>query len=118
MSDQKRNALSADGVPIHYDMHGSRSIALVFVHGWCCDRGYWERQVGPFARHHTVVALDLAGHGTSGHSRTAWTIPAFREDVVAVIEAADLGPVVLTGHSMAGLSSSKRRAACPRVSWV
>ena len=44
------------------------------------------RQVGHFARRHRVVAIDLAGHGESGGGRTAWTMPAFGADVVAVVE--------------------------------
>jgi pimeloyl-ACP methyl ester carboxylesterase len=52
-------AVSADGVPIHYEIHGSGSPALVFVHGWCCDRRCWDGQVQAFALRHTVIALDL-----------------------------------------------------------
>lgn len=95
-------ALSADGVPIHYDVHGSGTTALVFVHGWCCDRSYWDGQVGHFAPRHTVVRLDLAGHGASGKERALWTMPAFGEDVVAVVEQLGLEQAVLIGHSMGG----------------
>jgi pimeloyl-ACP methyl ester carboxylesterase len=49
-----------------------------------------------------VVCLDLAGHGASGRDRTQWTIPAFGQDVVAVVEQRGLGQVVLIGHSMGG----------------
>jgi pimeloyl-ACP methyl ester carboxylesterase len=41
-------ATSADGVPIAYDDAGSGSPALVFVHGWSCDRGYWRHQLPAF----------------------------------------------------------------------
>ena len=36
---------SADGTPIAYDVHGNGGTALVFVHGWSCDRGYWHDQL-------------------------------------------------------------------------
>jgi pimeloyl-ACP methyl ester carboxylesterase len=64
-------AISADGVPIHYEVHGTGLPALVFVHGWTCDRSYWGRQIGHFARKYQVVAVDLAGHGESGLDRKA-----------------------------------------------
>ncbi len=93
---------SADGIPIHYDVRGTGVPALVFVHGWCCDRHYWDRQMSHFASHYTVVSLDLAGHGKSGCDRTQWTIPAFGGDVVAVVEQLGLEKIVLIGHSMGG----------------
>jgi len=89
-------------VPIRYQVQGEGEPALVFVHGWCCDRSYWDAQVDYFARNYKVVAVDLAGHGESGLGREAWTITAFGEDVVAVIEKLDLRKVVLIGHSMGG----------------
>jgi pimeloyl-ACP methyl ester carboxylesterase len=95
-------AISADGVPIHYEVHGTGIPALVFMHGWSCDRSYWEKQVGHFAQQYQVVAVDLAGHGESGLDRKAWTMPAFGEDVVAVVEKLGLEQVVLIGHSMGG----------------
>jgi pimeloyl-ACP methyl ester carboxylesterase len=102
MQVQSQVALSADGVPIHYDVQGNGAVALVFVHGWCCHRGHWEQQMGHFAPYYTVVSLDLAGHGASGRDRTQWTMPAFGQDVVAVVEQRGLKQVVLIGHSMGG----------------
>jgi pimeloyl-ACP methyl ester carboxylesterase len=99
MSD---TAASADGTPIAYEVHGTGTPALVFVHGWSCDRTYWADQVDHFAARHQVVMIDLAGHGESGGGRTAWTMPAFGEDVVAVVDRLGLQHVVLVGHSMGG----------------
>jgi pimeloyl-ACP methyl ester carboxylesterase len=72
------------------------------VHGWCCNRHYWDRQVDYFAPNYTVVRLDLAGHGASGRNRARWTIPAFGQDVAAVVEQLGLQQIVLIGHSMGG----------------
>lgn len=91
-----------DGVEIAYEVHGTGSPALVFVHGWSCDRGYWAAQLEPFSAAHRVVAVDLAGHGSSGHDRKQWTIAAFGADVAAVVEALELDRVILVGHSMGG----------------
>src|ERR1700730_19336872 len=102
MSAQTAVACSDDGVPIHYDVNGTGSPALVFVHGWVCDRHYWDGQAAPFAPRHTIVRLDLAGHGASGRNRVRWTVPAFGQDVAAVIKNLGLKKVVLNGPSMAG----------------
>lgn len=95
-------ALSTDGIPVCYETHGAGGPALVFVHGWSCDRSYWSRQLGYFAGRYQVVAVDLAGHGESGVGRQAWTMPAFGDDVVAVVEKLGLENIVLIGHSMGG----------------
>ena len=95
-------AASRDGISLSFEVHGSRAPALVFVHGWSCDRSYWSRQLGAFAGRHQAVTVDLAGHGESGVGRKSWTMPAFGEDVVAVVEHLGLGNVVLIGHSMGG----------------
>jgi pimeloyl-ACP methyl ester carboxylesterase len=93
---------SRDGVPVCYEVHGSGTPAVVFVHGWSCDRSYWRGQVAAFAARHRVVAVDLAGHGESGAGRSSWTMPAFGEDVAAVVAELGLGNLVLVGHSMGG----------------
>ncbi len=95
-------ASSTDGISLRYEMHGAGVPALVFVHGWSCDRRYWKKQLDHFAQEYQVVALDLAGHGESGFGRQAWTMPAFGEDVVAVVEKLGLKEMVLIGHSMGG----------------
>jgi pimeloyl-ACP methyl ester carboxylesterase len=95
-------ARSGDGVSVHFEAEGEGAPALVFVHGWSCDRSYWSGQVVHFAEQYQVVTVDLAGHGESGSGRRAWTMPAFGADVVAVIENLDLRELVLVGHSMGG----------------
>jgi len=96
------NAISADGISIAYEVRGEGKPALVFIHGWCCDRTYWETQLHHFEEKYKVVTIDLAGHGESGLEREKWTMGAFGEDVVAVVNRLNLDQVVLVGHSMGG----------------
>src|SRR5215217_340218 len=95
-------AVSSDGVPVHFDVEGTAAQALVFVHGWSCDRRYWRCQMPYFAQRYRVLAVDLAGHGASGAHREAWTMAAFANDVVAAIDELELESSVLIGHSMGG----------------
>jgi pimeloyl-ACP methyl ester carboxylesterase len=95
-------AISRDGVSIRYDVQGGGETTLIFVHGWCCDRHQWRQQVDHFSAHYRVVCLDLAGHGDSGQDRQQFTIPAFAQDVVAVVERLGADRAVLIGHSMSG----------------
>ena len=91
-----------DGVQIHYETGGSGPPALVFIHGWNCDRSYWSAQLPVFASTHQVVAIDLAGHGDSGVNRVEWSMTNFGADVAAVADALQLEDIILVGHSMGG----------------
>jgi pimeloyl-ACP methyl ester carboxylesterase len=96
------HAISYDGTEIVYDVFGVGGPTLVLVHGWSCDRSYWSAQIELMSRNYRIVTLDLAGHGESGLSRSAWTIAGFGSDVAAVVSDLDTDSVVLVGHSMGG----------------
>lgn len=96
-------AVAPDGLGVHFEREGAGATpALVLVHGWSCDRSYWRYQVPWFAETYDVVAIDLAGHGDSGVERDGWTMRAFGDDVVAVVQSLELDELVLVGHSMGG----------------
>jgi pimeloyl-ACP methyl ester carboxylesterase len=101
---QTQYASSYDSVRIAYTDKGKGDIALVFVHGWSCDRTYWAAQVNAFARSYRVVTIDLAGHGESGSDRMWWSMEGFGEDIASVMDTLNLNNVVLVGHSAAGYS--------------
>lgn len=107
------SVLSADGVKIQYEVAGQGEPALVFIHGWSCDRSYWKAQLEHFSKSHRVVALDLGGHGESGLNRNDWTIRLFAEDVRAVVDALRLSRVVLIGHSLGGCVALEAAALTP-----
>lgn len=102
MSSSQQAVRTADGVWIHYDVMGKGKPSLVMVHGWSCDRGYWELQRRVFSRRYQVVTIDMAGHGHSGTHRSEWSVSAFGKDIVTVIERLGLDEVILIGHSMGG----------------
>ncbi|HET9234645.1 MAG TPA: alpha/beta hydrolase [Candidatus Eisenbacteria bacterium] len=95
-------ALSKDGLAVRYETQGGGSPALVFVHGWSCNRSFWNGQMEPFSRAHQIVVVDLGGHGDSGLDRTDWTIASFGDDVASVADQLDLNQMILIGHSMGG----------------
>ena len=98
-------ARSRDGVELAYDTHGdagSDALTVVLVHGWAGNRTYWGSQIDLLAERYQVVALDLGGHGESGFGRGDWNLPAFGDDVVAVVEEVGADEVALVGHSMGG----------------
>jgi pimeloyl-ACP methyl ester carboxylesterase len=99
---QTFSTTSFDGSSIIYEVHGKGAPALIFVHGWSCDKSYWKGQLEHFSQHHEVVTIDLAGHGASGATRKNYTIESFGADVAAVVNKLELQRVILIGHSMGG----------------
>ena len=91
------------GVPIHYLAWGEPGKrGLVFVHGGGAHAHWWTHVAARFAGEFRVLALDLSGHGDSGH-RDAYSLELWTEEVVGVARAGriDRSPVVI-GHSMGG----------------
>ena len=95
-------SISSGGVDIHYEVHGEGEPTLVFIHGWSCDRSYWQAQVEYFAKQYQVITIDLAGHGESGTNRSEWNLRDYGTDVVSVVNALQLEKLVLVGHSLGG----------------
>jgi pimeloyl-ACP methyl ester carboxylesterase len=97
---------SRDGVELAYVTHcaqgASTGPTVALVHGWLGNRTYWDGQLEALTAGHDVIALDLGGHGESGVGRADWDLPAFGDDVIAVVRDADPEHVVLVGHSMGG----------------
>ncbi|HEX2700816.1 MAG TPA: alpha/beta hydrolase [Acidimicrobiales bacterium] len=96
---------SGDGVEIAFESHGRTdgdAPTVVLVHGWAGNRTFWSRQVDVLTESYRVITVDLGGHGASGTGRGDWTLPAFGDDVVAVVEAVGARDVALVGHSMGG----------------
>jgi len=95
-------AISQDGTPIAYSVHGHGATTLVFIHGWSCNQSFWRKQVPYFEKDYRVVTLDLAGHGASGRARTVYSLESFGQDVAAVVRDIHASKAILIGHSMGG----------------
>jgi len=101
-AQEQKVVVSHDGTDIAYTVSGQGNPTLVFIHGWSCDKSYWDEQVKAFASRHKVITIDLAGHGDSSQDRSDYTMLAFGHDVKAVIDQESADKVVLIGHSMGG----------------
>jgi len=87
--------------------------ALVFVHGAGMDHSVWQQQARFFAhRDHTVLAVDLPGHGGSEGPALA-AIPAIADWLIRLIGETGIERAILIGHSMGALAAIAAAARHP-----
>ncbi len=83
---------------------GSGGPAIVFIHGLCCDRKAWQPQFEDLARDHRCIAVDLRGRGDTP-AVPPFGIARAAQDVAALAEQLRLGPSVIVGHSLGGITA-------------
>ncbi len=77
---------------------------LILLHTIRTQLDYFENVIPQLAKHHTVYAIDLPGHGYSSIDTNAnYDEPYFRSAVIAFIEKLDLKEITLVGESIGGV---------------
>lgn len=91
----------SDGRRLGYEMVGEGT-PIVLVAGTGCDRRFWRLQVEEYAKRHRVITVDMrgAGQSTVALDVESYTSESMADDVAELVEALDLGPVHLAGHSL------------------
>jgi sigma-B regulation protein RsbQ len=95
----RRNNVSVTGRP--------DGTPMVFAHGFGCDKGMWRHVAPGFEPTHRVVLFDHVGAGGSDlsaydavrHGR----LEGYAQDLVDIVEALDVPPVVFVGHSVSAM---------------
>ena len=92
----------SDGLTVRALMAGAGA-PVVLIHGVGMLAEAWGPQIAALAADHRVVAADMPGHGDSDPLSEEALLPDYVAWAARVIEALDLGPVSLAGHSMGAL---------------
>lgn len=97
-----------DGVALHVEVVDAEGadVTVVFCHGLALDQGAWHYQRRDLDGIGRLVFWDQRGHGLSGRGAPERaTIDQLGADLLRVLEvAAPVGPIVLVGHSMGGMT--------------
>ena len=81
---------------------GGRPTVLL-LHGWFASGGLnWFNAFEPLGEHYRVIAPDLRGHGRGIRSRRRFRIADCADDVAALCDELDTGPVIAVGYSLGG----------------
>lgn len=91
-----------DGVSIAFEVTGDGP-PVVLGHSFLCDRTMWQAQVPALAARHTVINIDLRGHGASSRVTAPCTLYDLVSDVEAVLDDLGLERAVWAGLSIGGM---------------
>ncbi len=91
-----------DGTQLYYKDWGAGP-PVVFSHGWPLSADDWDPQMLYFAsRGFRCIAHDRRGHGRSGQTSSGNDMNTYADDLLALVDALDLGKVIHVGHSTGG----------------
>ena len=109
----RSQVLDVDG-PVHYMDYGGSGSTMVLVHGLGGSHLNWLAAAPGLARHHRVLAPDLAGFGLTPLSARKASIETNVKLVDGFIDTVSPGePVTLVGNSMGGLIAMIEAADAP-----
>jgi pimeloyl-ACP methyl ester carboxylesterase len=76
---------------------------LLLVHGMVVSSGLnWFRLFPALSQHFNIIAPDVRGHGRSSRGDGRFTFELAADDLAALIEEVECGPVIAVGYSMGG----------------
>ena len=95
--------LEVEDLRLSYEVHGTGSRVLVFLHGLLLDAQMNRRLADDLAeRGHQVILLNMPGHGRSDKPRQAWAhrMDSYAHYVVALLDELGLDEAVVGGVSL------------------
>jgi pimeloyl-ACP methyl ester carboxylesterase len=109
MSEPREHAFELPHLTIAARCWGDPALPpLLALHGWLDNAGSFDRLAPLLADRHQLIAIDLAGHGRSGHRPAGswYHYVDFLDEILAVIDRLGQERIDLLGHSLGGTLAS------------
>ena len=101
MTGMEPGTITLHGRAVSYVEQGSGPV-LLLIHGMAGSSQNWQAVIEPLARHHTVVAPDLPGHGASEPGAGDYSLGALAAGLRDLLLALGHDRATLVGHSLGG----------------
>jgi pimeloyl-ACP methyl ester carboxylesterase len=101
MNAMERKTVSLHGHAVTYAEAGSGPL-LLLIHGMAGTHESWQAVIEPLAREHTVIALDLPGHGASAPGGGDYSLGSLAAGLRDLLIALGHDRATLIGHSLGG----------------
>jgi pimeloyl-ACP methyl ester carboxylesterase len=93
--------LSLHGRAVSYVQAGSGPV-LLLIHGMAGTHETWQAVIEPLAQRHTVIAVDLPGHGASEAGAGDYSLGALAASLRDLLVKLGQERATLVGHSLGG----------------
>lgn len=90
-----------NGINTNYTVMGEGECVL-FLHGWGADMTLFNSLMQTVAKKYTAVALDMPGFGKTDEPDEPWCVDDYVKFVSDFLNAIELSPKTLIGHSFGG----------------
>jgi pimeloyl-ACP methyl ester carboxylesterase len=101
VTETRIKAVTVHGRSVSYVEAGSGPV-LLLIHGIAGHCENWREVVEPLARHHTVIAPDLPGHGSSEGGAGDYSIGALASGLRDLLLSLGHERATVVGHSLGG----------------
>ena len=136
---KKMPKVNIHGVPHHYQLtypiSESSAPVLIFIHGWLLSSNYWQPLVKQLAPRYQCLIYDLRGFGDSQppscvsslkeevlpnsdqsqsfHPKSSYSLVAYAEDLMILLDKLNIEQAWLIGHSLGGSVALWSADICP-----
>lgn len=87
---------------INYYTSGKGNTCIVFLHGFLENLSMWDIIIPEFSKTHTIIAIDLLGHGKTSTLADIHTMELMADVVNEVLKKEGIKQAKFVGHSMGG----------------
>jgi pimeloyl-ACP methyl ester carboxylesterase len=101
LADTRLRCVTVHGYRRAYRMVGTGPV-LLLLHGIGDSSESWLPVLSALARHHTVVAPDLLGHGASDKPRADYAVAAYANRMRDLLDVLGIEAATMVGHSLGG----------------
>jgi pimeloyl-ACP methyl ester carboxylesterase len=98
------NTFTHEGVKLYYEVYGAGE-PLLLVHGNGLSIASFTAQIDYFRKDYKVIAMDSRDQGKSGDSPDKITYEKMTDDLAALIDHLNTGPVYVLGWSDGGIEA-------------
>ncbi len=97
---------------LHYEDSGSGPVMLL-SHSWFCDGRQWPQAPAWVEAGYRVLNLDNRGHGRSAPCTTPFSMWDLADDLIAVLDQAEVDRAILVGLSIGGFAGIRAALRYP-----
>lgn len=107
--------VESNGINIHYHRTGGPGPILLLIHGFTDNGLCWSRVARQLEANYDILMLDSRGHGLSDKPEKDYSGNDLAADIAGVLEALNLGSVMILGHSVGALTAVTVAAQYPEL---